>query len=96
MKRWIATSIAVWGLWAGAACTRQDQDRARDQREKAQRQLEKTRDKLRQDLKRADQQTREDLEKARDQFNHALDQSKRDAGKARERLRERDNNPSQR
>ncbi|HEX5229887.1 MAG TPA: hypothetical protein VFW44_19380 [Bryobacteraceae bacterium] len=95
MKKWMTIGIALVGLLAGAACTRGDQDRARDQREKAQRQLDETRDKLRQDLKRADQQTREDLDKARDQINHAIDQSKQDADKARERLREHDNNPPQ-
>ena len=96
MKRWIAASSAVVGLVAGLACSRGDQDRARreghDAQEKAQRQLQETRDKLRENLKSADRQTREDLNKAREQLNQALDQSKRDADKARDRLREREDN----
>src|SRR5258708_2304368 len=62
---------------------------ARDAQEKAQRRLEETRDKVREELKRADQQTREDLDKARDQVRHALSQSERDVEKARDRLRNR-------
>jgi len=97
MKAWIGVGIMCLGLATFSGCSRQDSDRARsegrDAQEKAQRQLEVTRDKVREDLKRADQQTREDLNKARDQVRQALSQSERDAEKARDRLREREKNP---
>jgi F0F1-type ATP synthase membrane subunit b/b' len=50
--------------------------------------LELTRDKLREDLKKADAQTREDLDKAREQLHRALNQSESDADKEREKLRQ--------
>lgn len=88
MKRWIGVTAVAMGLLAGMGCSRPDQDRAREEQNKAQGQLNQARDKLRQDLKRADAQTREDLDKARQQLNHALNQSERDADKAREKLRQ--------
>jgi outer membrane murein-binding lipoprotein Lpp len=91
-KLCVVASIGV-GLFAAAGCNRQDTDHARsesrDAEEKAQRQLERTRDKVREDLKRADAQTREDLDKARDQLHHALNQSESDAEKTRDKLRDR-------
>ena len=99
MKKVGAIAGIFIGLFATAGCSRQDSDRARSEsreaQEKAQRQLEVTRDKLREDLKRADEQTRQDLDKARDQVRHALSQSEQDAEKARDRLRdnERDRDP---
>jgi hypothetical protein len=94
MRRFIGAGITVLGLVAGLGCSRGDQDRARregiEAQEKAQRQLDIAREKLRQDLKRADAQTRQDLDKARDQLNHALNQSERDAVRAKEKLRQRE------
>jgi hypothetical protein len=95
MMKLVGTSAVIVGLIAGTGCSRWDDQRAREDRDKAQRQLEVTRDKLREDLRHADAQTREDLDKARQQLNQALDQSKQDAEKAKEKLRqereERDN-----
>lgn len=91
MKKSAIAGILM-GLVVAAGCSRQDSDRARaqgrDAQENAQRQLDVTREKLRQGLNKADAQTREDLDKARDQLNNALDKSKSDAERARERLRE--------
>jgi hypothetical protein len=88
MKR-LGISGIVIALAVGAGCSQRDADRAREERDKAQRQMEVTRDKLREDLKRADQQTRDDLDKAREQVKNALSQSERDAEKARDRWRDR-------
>ena len=88
MKKLCAVAGIVVGLFAAAGCNRQYD--SRDAQEKAQKQLEETRDKLREDLKKADAQTREDLDKARDQLHHALNQSESDADKAREKLRDRE------
>ncbi len=94
MKRWMAVSSVVIGVLAADGCNRQDADRARTEgreaQEKAQRQLEITKAKLRENLKHADAETREDLDKARDQLHQALNQSESDAEKARDKLRERD------
>jgi molecular chaperone DnaK (HSP70) len=93
MKKHGAIAGILIGLLAAAGCSREDADRARreghEAQEKTKRQLEVTRDKLREDLKRADQQTREDLDKARDQLHHALNQSERDVEKARDKVRDR-------
>jgi ABC-type transporter MlaC component len=89
MKTWIGVMSTVIALAAGLGCSRPAD---RDAQERAQRQLQETRDKLRQDLHRADQQTREDLDKARTQVRQALSQSEQDAQKARERLREHEEN----
>jgi hypothetical protein len=97
MKKWFRVAGIIIGLVGASGCSRQDADRAksesREAQEKAQRQLEVTRDKLREDLKRADAQTREDLDQARDQLRHALSQSEKDAEKARDKLRDRVDNP---
>lgn len=94
MKSWIAVCSVVIGILAADGCNRQDTDRARTEareaQEKAQRQLEITKEKLRENLKHADAETREDLDKARDQLHQALNQSESDAEKARDKLRERD------
>ena len=94
MKKWIGVAGIIIGLLGASGCSRQDADRARSEsreaQEKAQRQLEVTRDKLREDLKRADAETREDLDKARNQLRQALSQSERDAERAREKVRERE------
>jgi uncharacterized membrane-anchored protein YhcB (DUF1043 family) len=88
MKKLCSVAGIVMGLFAAAGCNRQYD--SRDAQEKTQRQLDETRDKLRQGLKKADAQTREDLDKARDQLHHALNQSESDADKAREKLRDRE------
>src|SRR5580658_9007980 len=97
MKKQGAVAGFAVGLLALAGCSRGDADRARsesrDAQEKAQRQLEVTKDKLRQELRRADDQTREDLDKARTQVRQALRQAESDAEKARDKLRDRANNP---
>ena len=94
MKKRATIAAMAMGLLAASGCSRREADRARyesrEAREKAQKQLEITMDKLRRELRRADEQTREDLDKARDQLHQALSQSERDADKARERLRERE------
>ena len=87
MKKLCAEAGIVIGLFLAAGCSRQDTDRARSD---SQKQLEVTRDKVREGLKKADAQTREDLDKARDQLHHALNQSESDAEKARDKLRERE------
>jgi septal ring factor EnvC (AmiA/AmiB activator) len=84
MKK-LGAVAGIIGIFFAAGCSRQDTDR-----ENTQKQLEVTRDKLREDLKHADAQTREDLDKARDQLHHALNQSESDADKARDKLRDRD------
>jgi hypothetical protein len=87
MKKLCAGAGIVIGLFVAAGCNRQDTDRTRAD---TQRQLEVTRDKVREGLKKADAQTREDLDKARDQLHHALNQSESDAEKARDKVRERE------
>jgi TfoX/Sxy family transcriptional regulator of competence genes len=94
MKRWMGMGSIVLALVLAVGCS-QDSARNREEQEKAQRQLDVAKDKLRQGLKQADEQTREDLDKARTQVRQALSQSERDAERAREKLREREeqNNP---
>jgi len=92
MKKLGAVAGIVTGIFFAAGCNRQDNREATD---KAQRQLEETRDKLREDLKHADAQTREDLDKARDQLHHALNQSESDADRARDKLRDREREKDQ-
>jgi hypothetical protein len=93
MKRRIGAGGIVLALALAAGC--QDTARNREEQEKAQRQLDVAKEKLRQGLKSADEQTREDLDKARTQVRQALTQSERDAERAREKLRQREeqNNP---
>jgi septal ring factor EnvC (AmiA/AmiB activator) len=96
MKMWMGVGSIVLALVLAAGCSSQDSARNREEQEKAQRQLDSARDKLRQGLKSADEQTREDLDKARTQVRQALSQSERDAERARDKLREREdhqNNP---
>jgi glucose-6-phosphate-specific signal transduction histidine kinase len=85
MKKLCAVASIIVGVFVAAGCNRQDSREATDN---AQKQLDVTREKLREDLKKADAQTREDL--ARDQLHHALNQSESDADKARDKLRDRD------
>jgi hypothetical protein len=91
MKRWMVVVSIVLALVLAAGCS---QDTSRN-REETQRQLDLAKEKLRQGLKNADEQTREDLDKARTQVRQALSQSERDAERAREKLRQREeqNNP---
>jgi hypothetical protein len=87
MKKLCIGAGIITGLFIAVGCNRVDTDRARTD---SQRQLEVTRDKVREGLKKADAQTREDLDKARDQLHHALNQSESDAEKARDKVRERE------
>jgi septal ring factor EnvC (AmiA/AmiB activator) len=87
MKKLCAVASIIVGVFVAAGCNRQDSREATDN---AQKQLDVTREKLREDLKKADAQTREDLDKARDQLHHALNQSESDADKARDKLRDRE------
>ena len=92
MKKLCAVAgIVIW-LLGVAGCNRQYD--SRETQDNAQKQLEVTRDKLREDLKKADAETRQDLDKARDQLHHALNQSESDADKARDKVRDRENDNS--